>query len=267
MNARTLSALVGLVTVAAPALARDLDITKNQNAHVKVWHTLGGFRYGDPAYDGDLPAGHNLKIPGGNHWWTDFSVEQNLLAMNTTTTTGLAMITGGPGNYAMADLAQAVDMLAPLSGGRISIPDLQADSFFDIFVCVDLDNYVQSSGHSPGVGQVLQFVNGQCTTQPGLTAARAAYTFNPSQGWISPQPYTGPLRVFGEIGLTPKRRCYANCDGSTTAPALNVLDFACFLNQFAAGDQEANCDGSTTPPTLNVLDFACFLNQFSAGCS
>jgi lysophospholipase L1-like esterase len=60
--------------------------------------------------------------------------------------------------------------------------------------------------------------------------------------------------------------CYANCDRSTVPPALNVLDFSCFLNRFAAGDAYANCDGSTTPPVLNVLDFACFLNTFAAGC-
>ncbi len=60
--------------------------------------------------------------------------------------------------------------------------------------------------------------------------------------------------------------CYANCDHSTGAPALNVLDFACFLNEFAAGDAAANCDGSTAPPVLNVNDFACFLNAFAAGC-
>jgi hypothetical protein len=29
----------------------------------------------------------------------------------------------------------------------------------------------------------------------------------------------------------------------------------------------ANCDGSTTQPCLNVLDFGCFLNRFAAGCS
>ena len=29
--------------------------------------------------------------------------------------------------------------------------------------------------------------------------------------------------------------CYANCDNSTTPPVLNVQDFACFLNLFAAG--------------------------------
>jgi hypothetical protein len=60
--------------------------------------------------------------------------------------------------------------------------------------------------------------------------------------------------------------CYANCDASTTNPALNVQDFACFLNRYASGDTYANCDGSTTAPVLNVQDFACFLNQFAAGC-
>jgi hypothetical protein len=60
--------------------------------------------------------------------------------------------------------------------------------------------------------------------------------------------------------------CYANCDNSTAAPVLNVLDFNCFLNRFSAGDAYANCDNSTAAPVLNVLDFNCFLNRFSAGC-
>jgi uncharacterized membrane protein len=60
--------------------------------------------------------------------------------------------------------------------------------------------------------------------------------------------------------------CYANCDNSGAAPALNVADFTCFLNRFFAGDSYANCDGSTAPPTLNVSDFTCFLNSFAAGC-
>ncbi len=61
--------------------------------------------------------------------------------------------------------------------------------------------------------------------------------------------------------------CYANCDHSTTVPCLNVLDFTCFLNAFAASSTYANCDASTQPPVLNVLDFTCFLNRFAAGCS
>ncbi len=79
---------------------------------------------------------------------------------------------------------------------------------------------------------------------------------------------TGPtFGIFGQFGQIDLATCYANCDGSTTAPVLNVLDFSCFLNRFAAGDSYANCDGSTTPPVLNVLDFTCFLNRFAAGCS
>jgi uncharacterized membrane protein len=60
--------------------------------------------------------------------------------------------------------------------------------------------------------------------------------------------------------------CYANCDGSNLAPALNILDFVCFLQKFAAADPYANCDQSTTPPVLNIDDFSCFLQKFAAGC-
>jgi probable HAF family extracellular repeat protein len=67
--------------------------------------------------------------------------------------------------------------------------------------------------------------------------------------------------------LTPAgASCYANCDGSTVAPVLNVADFTCFLQRFAAGESYANCDNSTTVPTLNVADFTCFLQSFAAGC-
>jgi hypothetical protein len=64
----------------------------------------------------------------------------------------------------------------------------------------------------------------------------------------------------------PAPPCYANCDGSTTAPVLNVGDFTCFLQKYAAGDPYANCDHSTTPPVLNVGDFTCFLQKYAAGC-
>ncbi|MBL9031921.1 MAG: hypothetical protein JNM80_09465 [Phycisphaerae bacterium] len=60
--------------------------------------------------------------------------------------------------------------------------------------------------------------------------------------------------------------CYANCDGSTTTPLLNINDFVCFLNTFAAADPYANCDGSTIAPVLNANDFVCYLNRFGAGC-
>jgi hypothetical protein len=90
-------------------------------------------------------------------------------------------------------------------------------------------------------------------------------------------PSTGAATMIGATGFTDLRglavaaqsgpACYPNCDNSTTPPTINILDFTCFLNKFAAGDPYANCDHSTTPPVLNVLDFVCFLNAFAAGCS
>jgi hypothetical protein len=70
-------------------------------------------------------------------------------------------------------------------------------------------------------------------------------------------------RAAGIIVTCP---CYANCDGSTTTPLLNVNDFTCFLQKFSLGDIYANCDGSTSVPTLNVADFTCFLQKFAGGC-
>jgi hypothetical protein len=61
--------------------------------------------------------------------------------------------------------------------------------------------------------------------------------------------------------------CYANCDSSTAVPFLNVNDFICFQQKYAAGDSYANCDNSTTAPVLNVNDFICFQASFAAGCS
>jgi hypothetical protein len=72
----------------------------------------------------------------------------------------------------------------------------------------------------------------------------------------------GDIYKFSVGGTT----CYANCDGSTASPILNVNDFICFNNRFAAGDPYANCDASTLAPVLNVNDFTCFLNKYAAGC-
>ncbi len=82
-------------------------------------------------------------------------------------------------------------------------------------------------------------------------------TTNPG---IAPDLTTIPGTQF--VPFTLKIPADASGDGQ-----LNVLDFAAFLNLFAAQDPRANCDNSTTPPTLNPLDFACFLNSFAAGCN
>ncbi|MFN0133237.1 MAG: GC-type dockerin domain-anchored protein [Phycisphaerales bacterium] len=79
-------------------------------------------------------------------------------------------------------------------------------------------------------------------------------------------PGPGDATSFILYGAVEGGICYANCDGSTTSPILNINDFTCFLNAFAAGDPGANCDGSTATPTLNINDFTCFVNAFAAGC-
>ena len=76
---------------------------------------------------------------------------------------------------------------------------------------------------------------------------------------------SSPLPIRLEISRIV-RPCPANCDASSIEPRLNVNDFICFLNRFAAGDSYANCDGSTTPPVLNIADFLCYMNAFDAGC-
>jgi hypothetical protein len=77
-----------------------------------------------------------------------------------------------------------------------------------------------------------------------------------------------PDQVFNRLQV--ESTCYANCDGSTALPVLNIADFSCFLQKFAAGDWYANCDGGYTycnpPPCFNVADFSCFLSKFAAGC-
>jgi subtilisin-like proprotein convertase family protein len=71
------------------------------------------------------------------------------------------------------------------------------------------------------------------------------------------------LILSGTPGPAP---CYANCDGSTQPPILNVLDFVCFQALYAQASTLANCDNSTQPPILNVLDFICFQGKYAQGC-
>ena len=54
--------------------------------------------------------------------------------------------------------------------------------------------------------------------------------------------------------------CYADCDGSGL---LDLFDFLCYQNLFAAGAPRADCDGSGT---LDLFDFLCFQNAFAARC-
>jgi hypothetical protein len=54
--------------------------------------------------------------------------------------------------------------------------------------------------------------------------------------------------------------CYADCDGSEE---LDLFDFLCFQNRFAAGRSTADCNLDCF---IDFFDFLCFQNAFAEGC-
>ncbi|MFN0131980.1 MAG: M14 family zinc carboxypeptidase [Phycisphaerales bacterium] len=125
--------------------------------------------------------------------------------------------------------------------------------------------------------QGVNFTNGETNTSRGqfgryhyfLPAGTYTLTYT-AAGYVTAMRVVqvgAATETVVDVPLQPILSCYANCDSSTVQPFLNVNDFTCFTNLFAAGNALANCDASTIAPTLNVNDFTCFLNRFSAGCS
>jgi hypothetical protein len=112
--------------------------------------------------------------------------------------------------------------------------------------------------HTDDVSALSWFLQGGAnSTFPLPTAVRLfAGGIGCATGWdnLTVQPAAAPST------------CYANCDNSTNPPCLNVNDFVCFNNRYAASDSRANCDASTNPPILNVNDFVCFNNAYAAQC-
>jgi hypothetical protein len=140
---------------------------------------------------------------------------------------------------------------------------------------VDVINRPNFSGHSyfielyAGSTLLRRDNNGLAPPVGGFLTSSLYYTVNPGDPVIGQ-----PLRIrlgganqtnFDNVRLSTGG-CYANCDGSSTPPILNVNDFVCFQSAFAAGSPYANCDGSTSPPVLNISDFVCFQGRFAAGC-
>lgn len=97
-----------------------------------------------------------------------------------------------------------------------------------------------------------------------------AYTGGHGHGWITiasgNAPINGLLGNWDTTGLVP-------CDYTLRLQVSDTANISCSGN---ANSREylvslhvgayANCDSSTIVPVLNVNDFACFLNAFAAGC-
>ena len=95
-------------------------------------------------------------------------------------------------------------------------------------------------------------------------------TYNDGSG---PALYVGGN--FSEAGGIPAQNiarwkcntCYADCDTQSGPGILDIFDFLCFGNRFAASDPYAcDCDTSTGTGICDIFDFLCFGNAFNKGC-
>ncbi|MBL9032466.1 MAG: hypothetical protein JNM80_12275 [Phycisphaerae bacterium] len=100
-------------------------------------------------------------------------------------------------------------------------------------------------------------------SSPGCTSVLACRAGPLPGGLALGFDLSGEVADRNDLGAFESPPC-GNCDGSPGP--LNINDYMCFLQRYAAGDPRANCDQSTIPPVLNVTDFACFQSAFAAGC-
>jgi hypothetical protein len=86
--------------------------------------------------------------------------------------------------------------------------------------------------------------------------------YNPHDLHQVPQIVPEPgLLAAGYYHAIVLRGCYGDCDRNLQ---YNSLDFECFNYYYAMGHPLANCDGSTVEPILNLDDFTCFNNRYAA---
>ena len=186
------------------------------------------------------------------------ATDNNLFTMNTSTgeATLVAPVTEVGGTTRLDQLTCMV--IGP--GGQAYITDIGDTDLFSLDLATGNATWIGSIGafnwfddlafDGNGVLHGVRLNGGMYTVD--TTAATVTFEFN--------------TLIKGIAYFSDDGSCYANCDGSTAAPILNVNDFICFQAKFAAGDSYANCDGSTSVPVLNINDFICFQSNFAAGC-
>lgn len=140
------------------------------------------------------------------------------------------------------------------------IPIITGDIIGILGACGDASTMRNSYGPPPGQYQsnIMGFP---------VTLQRCGMQFNlvttPARDmwWEPPGSFT---RVIMHVGSGV---CYPDCDTSTGVGVLDIFDFLCFGNRFAAGDPYAcDCDTTTGPLVCDIFDFLCFGNEFNAGC-
>jgi hypothetical protein len=180
---------------------------------------------------------------------------------------------------------QAVSGLARWDGQNWSqVPGIEGNGVDQMIVFDDgagggpaliADGYIGSvegqttHGWAKFDGQHWHPMPGTCAP-PGFDSGMVVFNEDP-RGPSLFIPSGGNAYNVGQFVACSPRTCYANCDNSTAEPRLNVNDFICFMNRFAAvvrppgpsRDPYADCnqDGQ-----FNIADFQCFINKFAAGC-
>jgi len=190
-------ALLVTFCLSQAALAATVTITKDRDSNIRVWNTFFGFRVGDPIYEGWLPAGNTLTV--SSSWWaTDLSVAQD-------TPTGPAEHSIG----AVQEKSEGVYELAELNtwlGENFGFtPQLLADlahtaSGPPLFVAIDISEFLFSGAAVPP-GTPVSVVTGEADDLPGYLIGTTPISFDPNEGWVNPDPYTGTLEVIGEITI------------------------------------------------------------------
>lgn len=100
------------------------------------------------------------------------------------------------------------------------------------------------------------YVGGNIFTAGGQPASHIASW--DGQNWSTMNGgVNAAVNQLGTLGREPIVNCTFTTAGGLTAQRWARWGCSCY----------SNCDNSTAPPILNVNDFLCFLNQFAAGCS
>jgi hypothetical protein len=197
---------------------------------------------------------HGGTIEGSGIWWDQFG-PLSKLAANGDQVPGQLPGVVYVGNFQIGPLtADGVLLFAAIIGGpglsnrtAIFLADNSGTPHAVLMPGQQIDTALP--GSPPQLRTVSGFLVG-AMNESGEMAFKTIFTDN----------------TIAAMTVSLPAPCYPNCDNSTAAPILNVQDFTCFLQRYAAGNSYANCDNSTQPPVLNVQDFTCFLQQYAAGC-
>jgi FG-GAP repeat len=177
----------------------------------------------------------------------------------------------GQGTYYGCTSNCTVDGSTSCGVGAVSGPDIWYEYFSGATGMVTIDTQGSTldtvlSIHTSCSGNSFNTIACNDDFAPPQRWSQVTFPVTQGSGYLIRVAGYGGASGYFQLNIGGVAACYANCDGSTSAPVLNVADFTCFLQKFAQGNAYANCDGSTTAPVLNVADFTCFLQKFAQGC-